>query len=375
MKITKLLALLLVSVMLLGALTSCDLSFLEDMLAGDPAKKMNFTDLGDSWELTSLGDLTEETDIVIPAEFEGKPVTSLGRNSLYRAPYKYEMVDGEIEVTELPKIKSITLPDTITKIGDGAFEANDEITELIIPESVTYIGKEAFRGCSSLTTLTIPEGVKTIGAGAFMNCYSLTSITLPADINTIGESMFEGCGSLTSFTITDKITYIGARAFANCTSLASMSIPSTVITLGDSIFAGAPEEFTVTVSYDNESPKGWSKNWHAGMYGKAINTSAAYLVNVVEPNKARAEELKVKIADCDAEYEAIQGEIASHTQSCNRALELENDSMYREYNKLRKECIERRSQVINKKLEYKDELEKIQTTNQLNYPLERNTEE
>lgn len=378
MKVIRIISLLLVCVMLATALTSCDLSSLEDILgdmfAGNPAKKMNFTDLGDSWELANLGDLTEETEIVIPAEYEGKPVTSLGKNSLYRAPYRIENVDGKLEMIDLPKITSITLPDTITKIGEGAFEGNDELTSLTIPAGVTYIGKYAFKGCSSLTSLVIPEGVNQIGEGAFMNCYSLTSVTLPADINTIGASMFEGCGSLTSFTITDKITYIGARAFANCTSLESLTIPLTVTTLGENIFAGAPEDFTVSVSYDNERPAGWDEDWHGGMYGKAINTSEAYMTNVVEPNKILAQELQTKIDNCNARYDAVEEERAAYGRMCQEAQRLENDAMYREYNKLRNDCTQQLFAILNERDAYKEQLEKIQTTNQLNYPLESNVE-
>ena len=71
---------------------------------------------------------------------------------------------------------SITIPDSVTYIGGGAFRYCSGLTSVTIGNSVTYIGSEAFKYCSSLTSITIPDSVTYIGDSAFWNCSRLTSV-------------------------------------------------------------------------------------------------------------------------------------------------------------------------------------------------------
>ena len=85
-----------------------------------------------------------------------------------------------------------------------------------IPNSVTTIGEGAFNGCHFLTSIKIPNSVTTIGEGAFNGCYSLTSINIPNSVTTIGKLAFNGCYSLTSINIPNSVTTIENRAFSYC---------------------------------------------------------------------------------------------------------------------------------------------------------------
>ena len=87
----------------------------------------------------------------------------------------------------------------VTSIRGGGFTSDINMTSITLPESLTSIGDFAFYGCTGLTSITLPEGVTSIGAYAFQNCTSLTSITLPESLTSIDYfDIFENCTSLTS---------------------------------------------------------------------------------------------------------------------------------------------------------------------------------
>ena len=98
----------------------------------------------------------------------------------------------------MSKLLSITIPNSVTSIGNYAFYGCSGLTSLTIPNRVTSIGQSAFYGCSGLTSVTLGNSVTSIGKDAFFDCDGLTSITIPNSVTSIGESAFSNCNSLTS---------------------------------------------------------------------------------------------------------------------------------------------------------------------------------
>ena len=92
---------------------------------------------------------------------------------------------------------SVTIPNSVTSIGDGAFGGCIGLTSLTIPNSVISIGDYAFSACTGLPSVTIPNSVTSIGDWAFSDCTGLTSVTIPNSVTEIGEGAFYYCLGLT----------------------------------------------------------------------------------------------------------------------------------------------------------------------------------
>ena len=144
-------------------------------------------------------------------------------------------------------ITSITIPDSVTSIGNDAFGDCENLTDITIPDSVTSIGEGAFRNCKSLTSITIPCSVTSIGDYTFYGCKSLTSITIPCSVTSIGYKAFCFCENLTNITIPDSVTSIGDDAFYYCASLTSITIPNGVTSIGDYTFYGCTSLTSITI--------------------------------------------------------------------------------------------------------------------------------
>jgi hypothetical protein len=105
-----------------------------------------------------------------------------------------------------------------------------------IPASVTSIGYNAFSGCTKLTSVTMPDSVTNISDYGFQECTGLTNIILAKGIATMGNSVFFSCTSLTNIMLPESLTRIGDIAFEACSSLVSIKIPNGVTNIGNQAF-------------------------------------------------------------------------------------------------------------------------------------------
>jgi hypothetical protein len=151
------------------------------------------------------------------------------------------------------------VPNSVTSIGNWAFDGCTNLTSATIGHSVTDIGYRAFDGCTGLTSVTIGNSVTFIGGSAFYNCTSLTDVSvdaanpaysslngvlfdqaqttlitfpagrgggyiIPNSVTAVMYAAFDGCTNLTSVTIGNSVTGIGSESFWNCTSLTNISV-------------------------------------------------------------------------------------------------------------------------------------------------------
>lgn len=140
------------------------------------------------------------------------------------------------------KDDNLSIPTTVTHIGDRAFCLNAFLTgKLVIPPSVKSIGREAFMGTDFSGDLVIPNSVGSIGYGAFSACNGFNgTLTLPKGLKVIESCAFISCTKLKgNLTLPDNLTSIGDSAFYICRMLTgNLVIPKTVKSIGERAFAG-----------------------------------------------------------------------------------------------------------------------------------------
>ena len=210
---------------------------------------------GESITITQY--IGSSTNVHIPASINGLPVTMIG-------------VRAFNEFDRWPKLTSVTIPSSVTTIGNDAFSHCENLSSISLPSSVTSIGRRAFYQTGT-TNITIPSSVTTIGEGAFAGCIYLTDInveiqntaymsvngvlfekngrtlvcypagksgeySIPSSVTLIGNTAFRGSRNLTSVHIPSSVVKIGDWAFSN-TSLTFVYIPSSVTTIGYGVFA------------------------------------------------------------------------------------------------------------------------------------------
>ena len=154
---------------------------------------------------------------------------------------------------DMNKLSEITIPNSVTSIGEYAFYNCSGLTSVTIPNSVTSIGKSAFSGCSGLTSVTIGEKVESISESAFSGCSGLISVTIPNSVTSIDKDAFKSCSSLTSVTIGEKVETIGEEAFSGCSGLISVTIPNSVISIGEYAFRSCNDLASVTIGENVEN--------------------------------------------------------------------------------------------------------------------------
>ena len=218
-----------------------------------------------------------DTELTLPESYNG---------SSYEI-YKFAFYNND-------KITSVTIPDSITSIGDYAFYGCSCLKSVLLPASVTSIGDSALNRCnilrtiyyngtienwinisarnyelsnsinfyildenggiefndnkySRLTEVVIPDSITTIPGNTFSNISSITSVIIPDSVTTIGDYAFRECSSLTSITIPDSVTSIGRSAFSRCSSLTSITIPDSITSIGDYAFYICSSLTSVTI--------------------------------------------------------------------------------------------------------------------------------
>jgi len=174
------------------------------------------------------------------------------------------------------KLTSVSLPNSVTSIGDRAFAGCIGLTSVNIPSSVTSIGNEAFFQCSGLTSVFIPSSVTSIGNGAFYQCIGLTSVNIPSSVTTIGQRAFYHCDALVSITLPGSLSAIGNDSFSRCQGLISVTLAEGLAVFNPLAFQDCPNLTSINVDINNETFTSDS----GALYDKNMKTLVFCLPNI-----------------------------------------------------------------------------------------------
>ena len=150
-------------------------------------------------------------------------------------PQKVKNSSTTFTVTRIANIHgqlvSVTIPNSVTEIGNSAFSNCQKLTSIDIPNSVTSLGAYAFNQCYALSSVRLSNSIRSLENSTFKGCESLTSIVIPASVTSIGDNVFNGCRHLSSVDIPNSVTEIRYYAFINCTDLSSVRLPNSLKTV------------------------------------------------------------------------------------------------------------------------------------------------
>ena len=219
------------------------------------------------------------TDITIPAEYNGLPVTDIGEDAFWGVSWIVSVTIPENIKTihdwafsNCESLKTVNISRTVTKISSLAFEESKSLENItvasenpafksidgnlytkdrktllkyavgksdvafILPEDVSVIGEYAFAYCDYLAKVIMHDGVTRIGSHAFYYCTSLSDIVIPEKITKIESYAFAYCYSLTSITIPEGVTELEKGAFYDCRYTKSIVIPKSLTKICENAF-------------------------------------------------------------------------------------------------------------------------------------------
>ena len=162
----------------------------------------------------------DSTQVLIPAKYNGTTITTVGVGAFYSKDVEF-----------------VTLPDTVTTIGEAAFYRCQYLLNINVTNKVTAIGKYAFSGCTRMVTAVDTSGVSVIGDNAFADCTFLTEVIFGNKLTEIGASAFINCKALASANLPSSVTTVSDYAFAN-SGIASLNIPISLSQWGKGVVKG-----------------------------------------------------------------------------------------------------------------------------------------
>ena len=202
------------------------------------------------WTLTKAGILTISGNGAIPDYNPTENIMPSWNTETFNTVIIEDGVTsiGDYAFYQKASLLSAQLPDSITKIGNSAFQETG-LVGITIPKGVTSIGDDAFHKCSNLTSATFNEGLTTIGQRAFQGCIELTYADFPTTITSVGAGAFTSCKKMISvrFKPGTGDVQMGNNTFSECWYLNVVVLPQTLKALSPGMFSSCNSLYTLYI--------------------------------------------------------------------------------------------------------------------------------
>ncbi len=195
-------------------------------------------------------DREDRTSLVIPEKLDKYDVVGIAQYAFYFDHPRY--------------LTKITIPDSVTWIGNEAFKECSSLQHVVIGNGVVEMGTDVFAECKNLTSVVVGNNVTDIPYKAFNNCTSLTDVVLPNGLKTIGSRSFYNCSSLNAIELSDSLETIGDYAFSGCSALQTITLPSSLRTVGNCAFTNCNPSLSAiapaSIVFIGENALGYTHN-------------------------------------------------------------------------------------------------------------------
>lgn len=211
-------------------------------------------------ELTLGNKIEDDATLVIPEKVtyvgDEYTVVAIGKeafnNSFVQERVKYVSFPntikkiGEKAFYKCKKLESLTLPEKLDRIEDYTFYGCESLKSVTLPKELTTIAHHAFEECGSLQSIDLPEGLLKIGDNAFYHCSSISHIEIPDGVSYIGESALSGL-ALEEIIFPESVTFLGDYAVSSNKALKSVKLPSSLTSLPKGLFSNCFSLYTFDI--------------------------------------------------------------------------------------------------------------------------------
>ena len=172
-------------------------------------------------------------------------VTEIGAGAFYLSSLRSVEIPSSVRILGErafadTALVSISLPDSLESLPDRLFEGCN-FEELTLPDSVKSVGSNMFYRCDQLKKIILPDALKTIPVNMFYNCTSLEEIVMPTSLESIGNNAFYKCSALKEIDLPNSLSTIGLSAFEDCSKLSSIKLPDTLDSIGSRAFSNCTD--------------------------------------------------------------------------------------------------------------------------------------
>ena len=228
--------------------------------------------------ITGYTDSTVRTEVTVPDEIDGYPVTKIEDFGLFNAE----------------SLTKITIGKNVKEIGTWSMTNNQRLQEFVVDEENQYftavdgilfskdmktliyypnaknIEFNKYGEAQNTTQYVIPDGVEVIRSKAFYKCYYLDDIQIPDSVKRVEEKGFHRCSALLSIDLPDNLEFIGKDAFAYCELIESVTIPASIKQIDEYAFFNCYGMKKLDI-YSTEDKVTLGENWYPTQNGQQID--------------------------------------------------------------------------------------------------------